>query len=452
MNFLTGQKLVAQKEFGKALDIFLNLKDKNDLILFYLGLIYFELNNFNKSIYYYGKFLKKKPNSILALYNLAFVKQSIGELEASKNIYLKLIEIDKNKIRPFYGLFTLDPNFLNDYYFEKILEIQKNYSHTLFEEGIINYLLSKKEKKNKKFYKEIKYLKNSHDLIFKSKKQYNISSQFYYNQIVSKFYNKIKFTNNQNNKLNNNKIIPIFIVGMPRSGSTLVDAILSSGSENVNSLGECHVVNISILEQIGPKIYTKDFNLKKFTFEINLKSLNDSVLRRYDQFNFDKTKCNQILIDKSLENFLNIESIIRIFPKAKFLHTFRNPSDSVISIFQSMLAELSWSHSLENILIYYNNYYKIINYYKNRFPNSIMDIDLEKFTNNSYHMSKEIYEFCGLKWNENVLEFYKRDNLHSKTLSFAQIRNEISKYNTNKYEPYLHLLEKYKTKFNWLNI
>ena len=49
---------------------------------------------------------------------------------------------------------------------------------------------------------------------------------------------------------------------MPRSGSTLVEAILSSGSENVNSLGECHVVNISILEQIGPKIYTKDFNLK----------------------------------------------------------------------------------------------------------------------------------------------------------------------------------------------
>ena len=295
-------------------------------------------------------------------------------------------------------------------------------------------------------------MQNSHDLIFKSKKRYNTSSQFYYNQIVSKFYNKIKFINNHNNKLNNNKIIPIFIVGMPRSGSTLVEAILSSGSENVNSLGECHVVNISILEQIGPKIYTKDFNLKKFTFEINLKKFNDSVLRRYDQFNFDKTKYNQILIDKSLENFFNIESIIRIFPKAKFLHTFRNPSDSVISIFQSMLAELSWSHSLENILMYFNNYYKIINYYKNRFPNSIMDIDLEKFTNNSNDMSKEIYEFCGLKWSEKVLEFYKRDNLHSKTLSFAQIRNEISKYNTSKYEPYLHLLEKYKTKFNWLNI
>ena len=77
MNFLIGQKLVAQKEFGKALDIFLNLKDKNDLTSFYLGLIYFELNNLNKSIYYYNKFLKKKPNSIVALYNLAFVNKAL---------------------------------------------------------------------------------------------------------------------------------------------------------------------------------------------------------------------------------------------------------------------------------------------------------------------------------------------------------------------------------------
>jgi len=239
---------------------------------------------------------------------------------------------------------------------------------------------------------------------------------------------------------------------MPRSGSTLVEAILSSGSENINSLGECHVVNISILEQIGSKIYNKDFNLNKFDFEINLKSFNDSVLRRYEQFNLDKKKYDQVIIDKSLENFLNIEAIIKIFPEAKFLHTFRNPRDSIFSVFQSMLAELSWTHSLDDILNYYDNYHKIINYYKNRFSESIMDIDLEKFTNNSNKGSKEIYEFCGLKWSEDVLEFYKRDNLHSKTLSFAQIRNQVSKYNVSKYKSYFYLLEKYKKKFNWLNI
>ena len=86
MKLLLGQKLVAQKEYSKALKIFLNLNESNNIndeILFYLGLIYFELNNFDKSAYYYNKFLEKKPNSIKALYNVAFLKQSMGEIEAA---------------------------------------------------------------------------------------------------------------------------------------------------------------------------------------------------------------------------------------------------------------------------------------------------------------------------------------------------------------------------------
>ena len=61
-------------------------------------------------------------------------------------------------------------------------------------------------------------------------------------------------------------------------------------------------------------------------------------------------------------------------------------------------------------------------------------------------------KFCKLNWNKEVLEFYKRNDLHSKTLSFAQIRNKVSRYNKSKYEPYYKMLEKYKNKFSWLNI
>ena len=451
MNFLTGQKLVAQKEFGKALDIFLNLKEKNDMILFYLGLIYFELNNFNKSIYYYNKFLTKKPNSIIALYNFAFVKQSIGEIEDAKDIYLRLIKLDENKIRPYYGLYTLNPNYLSGSDFERIFFIKNNFKHTLFEKGIINFILSKKEKKNKKYSKEIEYLKISHSLIFNSKKVYNLQSQFYYNQIIGQFYNKLKFSKNDINTSINKKIIPIFIIGLPRSGSTLIDAILSSCSANVRSLGECHVFNMSIFEQVESKIYEKDFNLKNFDFEIDLIQLNESILRRYDQFNFTNEKKNLIIIDKSLENFFNIEFILNIFPKAKFIHTFRNPLDSIISIYQSMLAELSWTHSIEDILIYLDNYFKVLRYYKNKYPQVIMDVDLEKFTENSENISKKIYKFCNLNWNRKVLNFHERKDLFSKTLSFMQVRNKISKYDNTKYKPYLHLLKNYKEKYKWIN-
>ena len=152
MNFSTGRQLIAQKEFGKALDVFLNLKnisDEKNEILFYLGLIYFELNYYKKSIYYYNEFLKKNPNSTLGLYRLAFAEQSIGNIDSAKKIYLKLIKIDKNKIRPYYGLFTLNPKYLNDDRFKNIVNIKNKYKHSLFDEGIINFLLSKREKKIK---------------------------------------------------------------------------------------------------------------------------------------------------------------------------------------------------------------------------------------------------------------------------------------------------------------
>ena len=455
MELLLGQKLLAQKEYSKALNIFLNLKasdPSNNEILFYLGLIYFELNNFDKSIYYYNNFLEKNPNSIKALYNIAFLKQSIGEIESAKAIYNKLIEKDKNKVRPYYGLFTLNSNNLNDKEFENILKLKNNFEHSIFEKGIINYLLSKKEKKNKLTSKELEYLKESHSLIYNSKKVYNDSSQFYHNQILNKFYDKVKFSNNKKISIGN-KFYPIYIIGLPRSGSTLIEAIISSSdSKNINSLGECHVVNTSILQQIGPKIYKDDFDIKNFNFEINLNILSETIHEKYSNFNNENKLNEQVIIDKSLENFFNIDAILKIYPHAKFLHTFRNPLDSIISIYQSLLPELSWAHSIENITSYVDNYINVINYYKNKYPDVIMDVDLEQFTQNSENISKEIYKFCGLNWNKEVLKFYKRNNLNVKTLSFSQIRNKVSKYDKKKYQPYFHLLEKFKIKFNWLNI
>ena len=455
MELLLGQKLLAQKEYSKALNIFLNLKasdPSNNEILFYLGLIYFELNNFDKSIYYYNNFLEKNPNSIKALYNIAFLKQSIGEIESAKAIYNKLIEKDKNKVRPYYGLFTLNSNNLNDKEFENILKLKNNFEHSIFENGIINYLLSKKEKKNKLISKELEYLKESHSLIYNSKKVYNDSSQFYHNQILNKFYDKVKFSNNKKISIGN-KFYPIYIIGLPRSGSTLIEAIISSSdSKNINSLGECHVVNTSILQQIGPKIYKDDFDIKNFNFEINLNILSETIHEKYSNFNNENKLNEQVIIDKSLENFFNIDAILKIYPHAKFLHTFRNPLDSIISIYQSLLPELSWAHSIENITSYVDNYINVINYYKNKYPDVIMDVDLEQFTQNSENISKEIYKFCGLNWNKEVLKFYKRNNLNVKTLSFSQIRNKVSKYDKKKYQPYFHLLERFKMKFNWLNI
>ena len=452
IEFLTGQKFIKQKEFRKALNIFLDLHKNNSQdtrILFNLGIIYFEINDFDKSIFYYEKFLKKEATSVSALVNLAIVKQSIGEINSAKEIYLKLIKLDKYKIKPYYGIFTLNPNYLSDEHYQNIDEIKEKQIPTLYDLGLINFLLSKKEKKNKNYQSEIEYLKIFHSSVFNSKYEYNMSFRFYYKQIINKHYDQIEI--NQNDKKNNDELKPIFIVGLPRSGSTLIESILRSSKENLKSSGECNVINGSVLEQIGPKIYIKNFDIDNFKFEIDQKKLVESTLKRYQQLNFIDGNKNQIFIDKSLENIFNIEIILNIFPKAKFLHTFRNPIDSFFSIYQSMLPQLAWTHSFEDILDYMDNYYKVIAYFKKKYPDAIMDIKLENFTESAEKSTKEIYKFCNLTWSKDSLNFYKRTDLISKTLSSAQIRNEVLKYDNKKYEPYIYSLDNFRKNYKWIN-
>ena len=453
MDFLTGQKLIKQKEYGKALSVFLNLlenKIENKTIYFYLGLIYSEMNDFNKSILNYNKYLTIDPNSKSALLNLAIAKQSIGKINTAKDIYLKLIDLDVNNIRAYYGLLMLDINFLTADHFTYINQIKKRDKINLYEKSLINFILAKKEKIKKNYYKEIKYIEDFNMSSFNSNYTYNQASQFYYEKVINNFYNKIIFTDINKNLKQDEDYYPIYIIGLPRSGSTLIESILTSGDKKIQTCGESHVINMSVLDQIGPKIYTKNFDINKFIFEINHDKIKNSVLMRYNKFNVASSNLNSSFIDKSLENFFNIEIILEIFPNAKFLHTFRDPVDSVISIYQSMLPELSWTHRIENILNYMDNYKKIINYFKIKYPTKIIDIDLGNFTHQSEVVGQKIYEFCDLKWNKKYLEFYKRKDLHSKTISFNQIRKKISVYDTEKYKPYIGLLDEYKNKYEWI--
>tara|TARA_B100000780_G_scaffold256751_1_gene206157 strand:+ start:2143 stop:3513 length:1371 start_codon:yes stop_codon:yes gene_type:complete len=455
MNYLEGQKLVKQKEFGSALGIFLKLlqnEKKNNNIYFYLGLIYSELNDFNKSIFYYNKYLKVEPNSISVLHNLAIIKQSIGELGTAKEIYLKLIKLDKSNVRAYFGLLMLNINNLTIEHYLQINQIKKRDKISLYEKSLINFILAKKEKENKNYIKEIECLEDFNSDSYNSNYAYNQSSQFYYNKIINNHYNKINFIDNSKVLKKTKNFIPIFIIGLPRSGSTLIESILTSSDEKITTCGESHVINMSLLEQVGHKIYIENFDIKKFIFEIDNINFQKSVLKRYNKFHPYNEKESFSLIDKSLENFYNIEAILNIFPNAKFLHTYRNAIDATISIYQAMLSELSWTHKIEDILNYINNYREIMKHFHLKYPEKIMDINLENFTQDSERAAENIFEFCELKWNKKALEFYKRNDLFSKTASFNQIRKKVSAYDIKKYEPYIHLLQNYKNKYNWLKI
>ena len=436
MKLTTGQNFIRQKKYFAALQFFktiLALKPNKPEIFFYLGRVYSELQDFENSLNYYNKYLDHDKDSINCLINLAILYFNIGNKKNSEQYFKKIIKLNKNYILAYYGLFNLSNDLLTEKDFDYLKFIlNNNNSLNLSDKSVINFLLSKKKKKEKNIEKELKFIENYHKQSFNSNFSYNKQSQFYYENIIGNFNDKIKFIKSVKSF---NNIKPIFIIGLPRSGSTLIEALLVSGEKKIKTYGESNFFNIAIVDQIKDRIFDKNLDIKNFEYVIDLSLLKKSLQDRY------KIDNEAIFLDKSLENIFNIEVILKIFPEAKFIHTSRNLNDSILSIYFSMLPELSWTLSLNTIKDYVHKYNKTISFFRKKFPKKILDISLEKLTSNSEKLSKEIFNFCELKWNKSSLEYYKRTDLFTKTLSSSQIRKKISKENQSKYKQYYFLLK-----------
>ena len=450
MDIETGKKFIKERNYLEAEKIFLNLLHKNEnlmLVNYFLGILYFELQNYKKSKFHYKNSLKHNTNSKEILIKLAYLEQSYGKLEEAKDIYEKLLNLYPYYIETYYRIYLLNSDYLKEEYENLFLKIINKKNSTLHERALANYLLSKIEKKRGEYKSEIDYLKKSHIDIFNSKKNYNLQSNFYYQEIISKKFKEIIFSNIEKKNLNFKKYFPIFIVGLPRSGSTLVETMLSD-NDKIKGLGESSVINMAVLNQISHKIFANNFDKKNFELSIDCPEIESFVLKKFSNlFEFNK---NIKFVDKTLENFFNIDIILNLFPNAKFLHCFRNLNDAVIAIFQSLLPTLSWTHKLNDIINYIDDYQKIINYFKKKYPDKIMDIKLENLTKDNEKIGKNIFNFCNLDWNNKSLNFKKKKDLQIKTTSNIQLRGKVKKYDYDKYQKYKFILNDYKKKYKWL--
>ena len=235
---------------------------------------------------------------------------------------------------------------------------------------------------------------------------------------------------------------PIFIIGLPRSGSTIVETMLSSGNSKVENLGETNILN-------GVVVSTHNALKNNENSKIDLELINNTVLKLMRDRNFLTTN-SKFFTDKSLENFLYIDIILKIFPKAKFVNTFRNIEDNIFAIFQLPLPKISWTNSIESILNFVDNYLKIIKYFKNKYPDQILSLDLEELTKKPEEISKKLFSFCNLRWNEEVLNFYNRKDLHITTASNIQVRKKINRYDYEKYRYYKEFLKAFSGKYDWI--
>ena len=405
-----------------------------------LGLVYRTLNDFENAVKSYQNAIKLNPKHGGVYHNLALAFKELGNFDKSIESHKKAIEYEPENLAHYYYLNELKKDTLNSDLKNKIEKILSKNEITKRNSAFGNYILAKYEKKSNNYEEELKFLAKGHkDFFYSKKKKFELGIKYCFDDVLQ-IFEGIKVENENSNKYHDMR--PIFILGVPRCGSTLIEKIIASGSKSV-PMGE----ETAVLENfINQKILEKQ-SLNLGSCEASRKEL--QTLYKNRGLIIEKYK--KIFTDKSLNNFFYINLITKIFPKAKIINCKRDVTSSIMSIFHNNLTELAWAHDLDNIFKYFDNYFKIIDSYNKKKSITIYHLEFEKFTTDPEKESKKLMNFCELPWDKKCLEYYKRKDLISKTASNVQIREAIYKHSLDKYNPYKKYLEKYGKKYSWFN-
>ena len=239
---------------------------------------------------------------------------------------------------------------------------------------------------------------------------------------------------------------PIFILGLPRSGSTLIEQILASHSqvdgthELPNILSIAHKLN---LRQKYPNHRYPDVLLAMSSPEI--KELADNYLNGAKIFR-DKAK---YFTDKMPNNFRHIALIRLMFPNAKIIDARRDPMDTCWSCFKQFFAEgQEFTYDLDNIFHYYSKYLELMDAWHKALPGYILTVQHENLLDNPEEAIKNILSFCNLDFEKECLSFYENKR-PVKTASSEQVRQPLNKKGVGRWKKYEEFLNPLRQKYGF---
>lgn len=410
------QALKIDPNFSNCLQNFANLK--------------FDLNDYEGAIKLYKKAISKNPKSFLTYYNLGLVYQSLGEFDQAESYLKKVTEIN--------------PNFTNaDKIISRFKKYEKVNEHVVdmekrlkslnlsdFNKSNILFALGKAYEDIKNFEKSFKYLEDA-NILQKKFTKYDFKNDKIIFENIKNNFSDLQFKDT-NKKISDRTYI--FIVGLPRSGTSLIEQILSSHSL-VYGAGELPYLP----DAIKNEFFKNNNEPHNTTAQEKVADIFD---KNVNKFNFSE----KYLTDKNPLNFLWIGYIKLIFPNAKIIHIRRDIKDNYFSLYKNIFdGNMNWCYNKSDLLNYCLNYQKIIEFWNQKIPNFILNIQYEDVVSNTESEIKKLLKFCDLAWENKCLEFYKTKRA-IKTVSSAQARKPIYKSSIKSYKNYESFLEEYLNK------
>ncbi len=396
----------------KALNNYANLKKK--------------INDFKNAKLLLLQALKIEENEPNILYSLAECYQGIGEIDEAKKCISKILKIQpKNAMvhRFLSGITNYKQDASNFDDMKDIYDSEDFEKYSSEQKMNLCFALGKALEEKEKFRDSFEFLKKA-NFIGKLKFNYKIlDEEKLFDNIINTFqqidYKKF------NKKVLDKKII--FICGMPRSGTTLVEQIIAAHS-HVSGAGE-----LEYLQNIVKNTFLQNLNLNKEKI-IEEGSYEKNIIgRKYIEFlNFHNFE-TKVITDKAPQNFIWLGFIKIFFPNAKIIHCSRDPKDNCLSLFKNYFPskDMLWSFDQTDIAKYYNLYLKIMNFWKSQFSDFIFDVNYEKLVSDPENQIKKIIKFSDLEWEKDCLSFHKNTKTPIQTVSVNQARKPIYKSSVN---------------------
>jgi len=444
----------------------LKIEPNNISVLNNLGLVSANSGGDVMAEMYFEKALHLKPNFLDALINYGNLKIKQNRNEEAKKLFISALKID-NKIVPakisLAGYYEQSGNFeeakklyneilaehpdntVADKSISLIHKYKPNDAHLkIMEEkikkemndedkGRVSFALGKAYEDIHEYEKSFFYYESANK-IYKKNINYNM-------KVDSDLFEKIKqnFKNDKTPSLENNGQKLIFIVGMPRSGTTLAEQILSS-HKDVYGAGELSFLSKSIEENFLNKQNILDDDILSLK-PLLLKSIQEEYLRKIKIFNSKEI----YFIDKAPLNFKWIGFIMLIFPDAKIIHCKRNPMDTCWSNYKNFFSSsvMNYTYDLEDLVGYYKIYNNLMKFWDEKFGDKIYNLFYEDLIINKDSEIKKLISFCELDWDENCLNFHKNKKFVS-TASLAQVRQPLYSSSVEKWKNYSTQLKKLK--------
>lgn len=425
----------AEKIFNQIIE--LNPKYINAYIN--LGNLKRDINDLNEAIKLYEKANQIHPNNFIILYLLALAHQGIGNFENAINFAKKVLNINPKFTKADYLISQSRKYQKNDWHYNS-LQIKKNNNQNLNKEQKLNlyFSLAKAEEDLGNIEDAMKSLKVACNLS-KDINKYNLNDDKKLFENIKEIFKNIDL--DSFNNAGNCKII--FILGMPRSGTSLLEQILSSHPKIIGG-GEMPILYHLIKKHFLKKnLIEENFlqNYKQFVLE------KPNIVNQYEDYIEYFQIGENYIIDKSPFNFFWIGFIKILFPNSKIIHCTREPKDNCLSIYKNFFENgVHFSYDEQNLIEFYKMYQDLMQFWQNEKKIQLIDVKYESLIKDSENEIRRIVKENELEWNDKCLFHYKNKN-PIKTISTTQARKPIYKSSISSFEKYKFFLKKIENSF-----